>query len=191
MEKSFGEILTDSFAVFKKSFLPALGVSAILGAVILALIIIAVIVSILTVGISGIQNAKNLQSILTTQIPFLIGAVLFFVAIAIVSYLMYAWVTLIIRNYVLVGRSFFKESFFEAMRKFLKIALFFIFVLGLLAVVFAVVGLLSYFVSKYFLLLLVLLLPLGIIVGPSLMMSFYGIYVKKVNFGKLFAKPFL
>ena len=189
MEKSFGDILTDSFATFKKSFLPVLGIYAAIGGAIFVLIIIVAIVTILTVGINGIQNAQNMHSIMKTA-PFLVEFILFFVAIVFIGYLMYACTMLVIRNNILVGKSFFKESFFEAMRKFFKTAFLFILIGVALALIFAVVASLSYFTSKYFLFLLLLLLPLGIIVGPSLMMSFYGVLYREGNFWDIVSKSF-
>ncbi|MBO4707735.1 MAG: hypothetical protein J5594_04170 [Elusimicrobiaceae bacterium] len=194
MEKSFGEILTESFTTFKKSFLPALGIQAVLLGVIIIFVIFAVIVAMLTAGIGSaksMQNIQNISDFLTVGIPFLIEFVLFFCTIFFVSYLMQSWVILVIRNNVLVSKSFFKESFFETVRKFFKVVFFFLLVVGFLALVVAVIAFLSYLLgSKYILLLLLLLLPLGIILGPSLMMAFYGVLCREGKFWDIISEAF-
>ena len=113
MNKSFTEIFADSLSAFKKSFFAALGI---FGIFLCVAVIIGVIFA-LIVGqevIRGISNPAYIMAYLSTF------AILFF-AFFILYYIFYCWVILIVRNNALVGKSFFKETFFEAAGKIWKV----------------------------------------------------------------------
>lgn len=168
MNKSFGEILTDSVSAFKKSFLAALGICGIF----VGLIIVVGIIAALIVGpqmFSGISNPSYIMAYLSSF------AVLF-IALIILYYIFYCWIILVVRNNALVGKSFFKESFFEAARKFLKV----LFTGFLMTIVFVTIGFICYLIaSKYA---IIIMIPLTIIVAPSMFTIFYGVLCREGAF---------
>ena len=162
MEKSFGEMVSDSFTAFKKSFLASLGVAGIfLGIFFVFGVIFALMFGRQLVG-GGLSNPQALLA----YIPVLI---LLFVALVFIQYLSFAWIVLIIRNNILAGQSFFKESFFEAVRKIFKIILFGI----LLLVIFGAIFFVCYLISPRIFPLL--MLPLGLVLLPAILTTSYGI----------------
>lgn len=173
MEKSFSELLTDSFSVFKKSFFPVLGVWGILFGVMIFITIIAVLLIILTAGTQALSNMQNPAMLMMTSFTTVAGIV---VVSSFVSYIFVAWMILIIRNNALIGESFFKATFFEAIRKIWKII-----ALGILMlVIYAAIMYISFLISRRFFFLI--MLPFMIIIAPSMFTAFYAIMCKEGGF---------
>ncbi len=164
MEKSFGKLLTDSIITFKKSFLATLGILVIcLGIIFVFGVILALMFGkqIFTGGGFPINTAN-----VFVFIPILIAI---FFAIMLLNAISYAWMVLVIRNNILMGQSFFKEAFFEAIRKLFKVILFFI----LLFIIFGVIFFVSHLI--YPRLFPILMIPCGAIVFPAIFTSYNGI----------------
>ena len=181
MGKSFSELLIDSFSVFKKSFFPVLGVWGILFGVMIFISIIAILLIALTAGTQALSNMQNPAMLMMTSFTTVAGIV---IVSALVSYIFIAWMILIIRNNALIGESFFKATFFEAVRKIWKII-----VLGILMfVVYAAIMYISFLISRRFFFLI--MLPFMIAIAPSMFTAFYAIMCKEGGFWDIISEAF-
>ena len=172
MEKSFGEILTDSFSVFKKSVLPVFGIWGILLGVIIFCGICAAIIRAAVAGTQALSNVQNPMFLMAYAVPVIVGVIF----LSFMYYVFFAWMILVIRNNATVGKSIFKETFFEAARKLFKIIL-----LGILIfIVYSVAGGISYLLlHKYF---FILMFPLILVLVPVIFTTFYAVLCRKGGF---------
>ena len=176
MEKSFGDIITESASVCKKSILPVLGIWGILfGVIMLCGIITALIIAAVagTQVLNSIQN--NIQNpffIMAYAVPFIIA----FIVLFFIYYIFFAWMILVIRNNAIVGKSFFKATFLEAARKIFKVIF-----LGILMLIvyFAITALSHFLLHKYY---FILMFPLNIIIAPTMFTTFYAILCREGGF---------
>lgn len=176
MEKSFGELLTDSITVFKKSFLAALGIAGMF----LGLCAICGLLAIFIVGPQIISNINNINNML----PYLSSFLIFSSVLFVLYYICYCWVLLVIRNNALVGKSFLKETFFEAMRKIWKL-----FLAGILmTLVFVVIGAIGFLIADKYAVLI--MFPLVLIITPALFIVFYGVLYREGGFWEIVIESF-
>lgn len=179
MEKNFIEIFTDSLSVFKKSFLPSLGV----------LVVFLVLIFILSLGfvfMFGVETFYNLRN--TSAIPgigFLLSVFVFAILMLVIQSAMYGGMILVIRNNALVGKSFFQEAISEALRKLWKIIL----ASFLMAIIFIVLYVLSIvLMMKVHIFIGVIFLGLSFLaLCPPMFTAFYGIVCREGNFWDVFS----
>ena len=169
MEKSFTELVADSFSAFKKSFLASLGIAGIF----IGFLIACGIIAALMVGRQALSGSLSNPSYILAYIP-VFGTM--FIIISFLYYVSFAWMVLVIRNNILVGQSFFKETFFEAVKKIFKIILLAI----LMFIVFIVIFFVCYMISPKFSPLLVV--PFGLVLLPIVFTTSYGILCREGNF---------
>jgi len=178
MNKSFPEILTESFLVLRKSFLSILGLY-------IGMLLVGLIGGILSALVLGrqamllpmmVQTGNFDPELLSQFAPQLITIGVFFFLMMICFYFIGFWMILITRNNALIGQSLLKQSFFEMLRKTPKLIL-----LGILLSVFFVViiGVLALLFKK---IAVILIIPLMIFCMPLLYMISYGMVCGEGNF---------
>ena len=176
MEKSFGELLTDSISVFKKSFLATL---AIVG-MFLGLCGVFGLMAVFIIGPQIISNINSIDKIL----PYLSTFLVIFAVLFVLYYICYCWVLLVIRNNALVGKSFLKETFLEAIRKIWKL-----FLAGILmTLVFVIIGAIGFLIADKYVALI--MLPLVLIITPALFTVFYGVLYREGGFWEIVTESF-
>ena len=178
MGKSFGEILDTSFFAFRKSFLSILGlyvgtlVLALLGGIFSALLFGRQAASLLPMLKSGNIDSNVFSSFLPQLI--IIAGIIFILVLA--FYFISLWQILIIRNNIVVGKGFLKQSFFETLRKTPKLIFFWI--LATVALILSF-GILTLLLKKAA---LIFVIPAMIFLGPIAFVINNGILCRE---GKL------
>lgn len=188
MEKSFSEILTESFAVFKKSipfFLKILGVC--IGGV--GLSIIAILLTLGTPFIKNIDNSAYVQNYLssTSGTTGLFITIIFFF-LFVLSYVCYCSTILVVRNHVMGKEDSLKALFIESLRKFWKVFLTWVIIVVLLLILMSAEMALPFviFTTKHAALALIVAIPLIFItilaILPPCFTVFYGILCSEGRF---------
>lgn len=184
MKKSFSEIFAESISVFKKSAFSLLKICGVcLGGV---LLICLTLISIMGKDfVLNMQNSEYMQNYLSTHpmtIVILLLLPVLYICLLVLFNIAFCWAVLVIRNNTLVEKSFLKEAFFEAVRKFWR-------VFGgmlLIGVICATLALLEFVIplvvfaqqSKPALgaiIAVILFSVTMILISPSLFTAFYGI----------------
>lgn len=191
MEKSFGELLTDSFAVIKKSYIDLLKICGVfLGCGLLGLITMYLVMG--KDFIMNMQNQAYVQNYFNTHPRYAIFVLLLSLFYFILTYVSYSWMALVVRNNILTDKSLLKEAFFESVKKFWRIflavflmgaAYLIIFLIGILALIFlfskehAILGIIVFILS--FFAFLILILPSGFTI-------FTGVLCRNGKFWSIF-----
>lgn len=192
MEKSFGEIITESFEVFKKS-LPAMLKILGLWIVAIAFVLGVLALSVGTEFFKGINNPTYMQSYLDANLGNLFA--IFAITgtfIMVFSYVFYCWGILIVRNNALENGKTFKETFFEAIVKFWRI-LVAMFILGTVCCLVAFLEFIIPFLifsTEHIVLVFILFVPLFfatiVVMAPSYCTVFYGVICNEGPFFTVF-----
>ena len=184
MKKGFSEILTESFSVLKQSFLSILGLY--IGMIVLSVgsgIVSALLLGRQAMFLLPMMKGGNFDvSVLSQFVPQLIIIAILMIILTLSIYLIAFWMILIIRNNALIGQSFFKQSFFETLRKIPKLIL-----LGILLAIFFIVvigGLVVLFKKMA----IIFLLPLLIFCMPLMFMVSYGVICKEGKFFEIISE---
>ena len=179
MDNTLGGVLRTAVHVFKKTFWQILGIY-------LGVYAVTFIVGLIASLLFG-KNLATIRQMNPDMVPGMLGSmlpkiILFFLLLFVVALLMFLVgisIVLIVRNNILVGKSFIKEAFFESFRKIWKILGFGV-ILGVAVIFISIV--LAMLLGKSFLLILI---PLFIFLGPLLFTANYNLLCKEGDFIEL------
>ncbi len=178
MNKSFSDILDISFSALRKSFLSILGLYVgtilfvFLGGVVSALFFGRKLAGLLPMLQSGHLNSNTISAFIP-QLIIIAGIIFIFI---LAFYFIGIWQILIVRNNILMGKGFLKQSFFETLKKAPKLIFFWILAMVVFLLVF---GILIFLLKKIS---IIFIIPSIIFLGPISFVVYYGILCKE---GKL------